>query len=71
MIPLKSLFTTAVACVATINLASVPSWAASLTEFNSEDNDRLGWGVVADGVMGGLSKGKVAFTDKNTLLFSG
>jgi transforming growth factor-beta-induced protein len=43
----------------------------SLTEFNAADNERLGWSVVDDGVMGGLSKGKVAATDDGSILFSG
>lgn len=34
-----------------------------VTDFNPEENETLGWQVVDDGVMGGLSQGKVSFED--------
>jgi len=43
----------------------------SLTEFTAKENKKLKWSVVDDGVMGGLSKGKVSFTDQGTLKFAG
>ena len=43
----------------------------SISEFNKTDNDKLGWRIVDDGVMGGLSKGQVSFSKTNTLRFYG
>lgn len=63
------LFRSAAACLASATLASAAE--ISLSEFSKEDNEKLGWGVVDDGVMGGLSKGKLAYTDQGTLVFSG
>lgn len=45
--------------------------AMSLTEFAKKSDGDLNWRVVDDGVMGGLSKGKVAMTDDDTMSFSG
>ena len=48
------------------------SWRGqSITEFTSEENDRMGWQVVNDGVMGGLSKGKLEFTREGVMKFAG
>ena len=63
------LLKSAVACLASATLASAAE--TSLSEFSKEDNERLGWGVVDDGVMGGLSRGKLAYTEQGTLVFSG
>ena len=39
------------------------SWRGqSITEFTAGENGKMGWQIVDDGVMGGLSKGKVEFT---------
>ena len=43
----------------------------SVTEFDREENAAFGWQIVNDGVMGGLSEGKVEVTDKGTMKFSG
>ena len=43
----------------------------NIAEFDAEENDRLNWKVVNDGVMGGLSRGKVSFTDEGVMDFSG
>lgn len=45
------------------------SAAATIVDF-SEDDD-LGWAIVNDGVMGGLSKGKCTISDKDVMSFSG
>lgn len=48
------------------------SWRGqSITEFTSEENDRMGWQVVNDGVMGGLSEGKLEFTREGVMKFAG
>jgi len=47
------------------------SAARSLTEFEGQKDKKLGWGVVDDGVMGGLSKGQLKITDAGTLVFRG
>lgn len=48
------------------------SWRGqSITEFTAEENDQMGWQIVDDGVMGGLSKGKVEFTGAGIMKFSG
>ncbi|MEM1083058.1 MAG: CIA30 family protein [Verrucomicrobiota bacterium] len=41
-----------------------------MTEFDPKD-DKMDWRVVDDGVMGGLSKGKLQITDDGILRFSG
>lgn len=43
----------------------------SITEFDPAQSDELGWEIVNDGVMGGLSKGKVEITSEGTMRFSG
>jgi len=43
----------------------------SITEFEPDEVEKFDWQVVNDGVMGGLSKGKVEFTDDRTMKFSG
>ena len=48
------------------------SWRGqSITEFTPEENARMEWRVVNDGVMGGLSEGKVDFTEAGTMKFQG
>jgi len=42
-----------------------------VSEFTAEENQKLGWKVVDDGVMGGLSKGNLAFSEDGILRFSG
>jgi hypothetical protein len=42
-----------------------------ITEFEASNDDKLEWRIVDDGVMGGLSKGKISFTDSGTMKFSG
>jgi len=43
----------------------------SLVEFESRESDSLGWRVVNDGVMGGLSKGQIKVSKDGILTFSG
>jgi NADH dehydrogenase [ubiquinone] 1 alpha subcomplex assembly factor 1 len=43
----------------------------SVTEFDAAENKKMGWRITDDGVMGGLSKGKVEFTKAGTMKFSG
>jgi monofunctional biosynthetic peptidoglycan transglycosylase len=48
------------------------SWRGqSVTEFTAEENARMRWQIVNDGVMGGLSEGKVEFTGEGIMKFSG
>ncbi|MCB1062725.1 MAG: CIA30 family protein [Verrucomicrobiae bacterium] len=48
------------------------SWRGqSITEFTPEENARMDWRVVNDGVMGGLSEGNVDFTEAGTMKFQG
>ncbi len=48
------------------------SWRGqSVTEFTEKENDAFGWQIVNDGVMGGLSEGKLAFTGDGTMRFTG
>jgi len=43
----------------------------SVAEFSPEEVAKLDWSVVNDGVMGGLSKGKLKINDEGILTFSG
>ena len=57
-----------------ITIAQVSAVSAadrSITEFNPDENSKFGWRITNDGVMGGLSKGKVSFTDEGTMKFQG
>jgi len=48
------------------------SWRGqSVTEFEPAETGKFDWTVINDGVMGGLSKGKLEFTERNTMKFSG
>jgi uncharacterized surface protein with fasciclin (FAS1) repeats len=52
--------------------APTPNWRGqTLAEFGSDENARFGWEVVNDGVMGGLSKGDIEFSDEEVMRFSG
>lgn len=52
---------------------SVPLFAeeSSVAEFTAQEADEQGWRVVDDGVMGGLSKGRLEISDEGKLRFSG
>lgn len=52
-----------------VNAASAES--VSLTEFDGTEDLKLDWRVVDDGVMGGLSKGKLTVSDDGILTFDG
>ena len=39
----------------------------SLAEFEAAEKNKLGWKVVNDGVMGGLSRGEISFTKAGTM----
>ena len=43
----------------------------SVAEFDPEQKEDLGWQIVNDGVMGGLSQGKVEISDEGIMKFSG
>jgi uncharacterized surface protein with fasciclin (FAS1) repeats len=43
----------------------------SVTEFAAEENEKFGWVIVNDGVMGGLSEGSKEITDGGTMNFRG
>ncbi len=58
-------------CSASAEQESATWRGQSVTEFSAEENDALQWQVVDDGVMGGLSEGKVEFSDAGTMKFSG
>jgi uncharacterized surface protein with fasciclin (FAS1) repeats len=62
-----------VACLAAAAATCLPAAAESrsVAEFGEEERRELGWRVVDDGVMGGLSKGRLSFTDADTLRFRG
>ncbi len=61
------------ACLAVSVLLPATVGAADrpVAEFEADENQKLGWKVVDDGVMGGLSKGKVSLDGKGILRFSG
>ena len=42
-----------------------------MTEFEPAETGKFDWTVTNDGIMGGLSKGKLEFTERNTMKFSG
>jgi len=56
-----------------LSLSSLAALAEknSVAEFTPEEKDTLGWRVVDDGVMGGLSKGKIEISDDGILNFNG
>lgn len=56
-----------------LSAACLPLFASpeSIAEFGPGDKDKLGWTVVDDGVMGGLSKGKLVISDNGVLTFNG
>jgi transforming growth factor-beta-induced protein len=67
--PLKKPILTA-AC---LSLSSLASFAEknSVAEFTPKEVDSLGWRVVDDGVMGGLSRGKIQISKDGILNFNG
>ncbi|MEN8865026.1 MAG: CIA30 family protein, partial [Akkermansiaceae bacterium] len=70
---MKNLFqrsTLAVACL-TLSQTTVQAQKNSVAEFDRKEADSLGWRVVDDGVMGGLSKGKIQISNDGVLTFSG
>lgn len=70
---MKHPFKKKVLTAACLSLASLPASAEknSVAEFSPEEADSLGWRVVDDGVMGGLSKGKIEISKDGVLTFSG
>jgi len=51
---------------------TTPTWRGqSLTELAASEDDALDWQIVNDGVMGGLSKGQIEFTDEGVMRFTG
>lgn len=58
------------ACLTLIH-APVLAGENSVAEFDRKEVDSLGWRVVDDGVMGGLSKGQIQISKDGILTFSG
>lgn len=56
-----------------ISLLILPAAASdvSVTEFSNAENSAFGWRIVDDGVMGGLSKGRVETTEEGIMRFQG
>ena len=52
-------------------LTSATAADRSISDFSGDENSDMRWGIVNDGVMGGLSEGKVTFTDEGTMRFAG
>ena len=59
--------------IACLGFAGLPASGSegSVVEFDQKEAKSLGWRVVDDGVMGGLSKGNLAVTKEGLLKFSG
>lgn len=70
---MKSLSTKAIWTAACLCLAPLPALAEenSVAEFTPAEAGSQGWRVVDDGVMGGLSKGKIQISEDGILNFSG
>lgn len=61
----------AAACLVITTATHSHAKGTTVAEFDAKEGDRFGWRVVDDGVMGGLSKGKISIGDKGVLKFSG
>ncbi|GAA5495752.1 hypothetical protein Rhal01_01931 [Rubritalea halochordaticola] len=57
--------------LAALVLGSMASMAENIAEFSEKEVDAQGWRVVDDGVMGGLSQGKMEVSKEGLLRFSG
>ena len=57
--------------LAALVLGSMASMAENIAEFSEKEVDAQGWRVVDDGVMGGLSQGKMEVSKDGVLRFSG
>jgi transforming growth factor-beta-induced protein len=70
---MKTLSTKAIWTAACLCLAPLPALAEenSVAEFTPAEAGSQGWRVVDDGVMGGLSKGKIQISEDGILNFSG
>ncbi|MEM7014162.1 MAG: CIA30 family protein [Verrucomicrobiota bacterium] len=56
----------------TLAEAKPGSWRGqSVTEFSADEMKKFGWQIVNDGVMGGLSKGKMELSEDGNVKFSG
>lgn len=62
--------TLVIACFA-LSQSSGLAGQKSVAEFDDKEADSLNWRVVDDGVMGGLSKGKIEISKDGILTFSG
>ena len=62
---------TAITCFALAAATSLVAKDLSITEFDQKESQSFDWRVVDDGVMGGLSKGKISITDNGILKFDG
>jgi len=52
--------------------AKAANWRGqSVTEFSADENAAMDWQIVNDGVMGGLSEGRMDFLDEGVFRFSG
>ncbi len=69
----KSSIKKTICAAACLSLSSVLASAkeGSVAEFTLKEADSIGWRVVDDGVMGGLSKGKIQISEDGILNFNG
>lgn len=70
---MKNLFKISSWSAAILSLSALSALAAenSVAEFTPKEVDSQGWRVVDDGVMGGLSKGKIQVSKEGVLTFNG
>ena len=54
-----------------LSIAAPEAGVETVTEFDRESVKSMPWRITDDGVMGGLSKGRVDFTDAGTMVFKG
>ncbi|CAN5239272.1 CIA30 family protein [soil metagenome] len=70
---MRSLLTSCLVLAATGGLLLASSHADDrvLADFRAAESGGRDWRIVDDGVMGGLSKGNVSFTEADTMVFQG
>lgn len=70
---MKQPFKKTVWTAACLSLVALPAFSEtiSVAEFTAKEADSLNWRIVDDGVMGGLSKGKVQISKDGIMTFNG